>query len=88
MRTGLFLLSGFLLLGALFLLAKLFVANFPNAPNIATVAFLLGWLLITAFNLWVGVSRAGYAASEELPILLLLYGVPAAAALLLRWKVL
>ena len=33
-------------------------------------------------------TKAGYSASEELPILLLLFGVPAAVALLLKWKVL
>jgi hypothetical protein len=38
------------------------------------------------FNLWVGVSHAGYSVREELPILLLLFAVPAAVALLVRWK--
>jgi hypothetical protein len=32
------------------------------------------------------VSKAGYSVTEELPILLLLFGVPAAAALVLKWK--
>jgi hypothetical protein len=36
--------------------------------------------------LWVGVSKAGYSVAEELPILLVLFGVPAAAALILQWK--
>lgn len=44
------------------------------------------WLVATAFNLWVGVSHAGYAVREEWPVLLLLFGVPAAVALLVRWK--
>jgi hypothetical protein len=38
------------------------------------------------FNFWVGVSHAGYAVREELPILLLICVVPAAVALLVRWK--
>jgi len=35
----------------------------------ATVVFVSTWLVISAANLWVGVSKAGYALSDELPIL-------------------
>jgi len=86
MRTGLFLLAGFLLLAASVVLARLFSHDFPSAPATAIATFLVVWLALTGFNLWVGVTRAGYSVAEELPILLLLFGVPAAAALLLRWK--
>jgi hypothetical protein len=34
------------------------------------------------------VARAGYSATEELPILLLIFGVPAVVALLVKWKLL
>lgn len=88
MRTGLFLLAGFLLVGATFVLARLFAHNFPSAPAIATAAFLLLWFALTGFNMWVGVAKAGYSVAEELPILLLLFGVPAAVAVALKWKVL
>ena len=37
-------------------------------------------------NLWVGVARAGYSVGEEMPIFLLIFAVPAAAAVLARWK--
>ena len=37
--------------------------------------------------MYLGVKRAGYSASEELPIFLVVFGVPAAAALLAWWKV-
>jgi hypothetical protein len=43
------------------------------------------WFLAAAFNLWFGVSRAGYTLAEEAPIFLLVFAVPAAAALLLLW---
>ena len=86
MRTGLFLLTGFLLLASCAILARLFAANFPAAGTWATVAFIVLWLAIAAFNMWVGVARAGYSVGEELPIFLLLFAVPAAAALLLKWK--
>lgn len=88
MRTGLFLLAGFLLLGAAAVLARLFAHNYPSAPAVTTGAFLLLWLALTGFNMWVGVARAGYSVAEELPILLLLFGIPAALAVVLKWKVL
>lgn len=86
MRTGLFLLAGFLLLAVSFILAKLFSENYPSAKTVATVVFILLWLTVTAFNMWVGVAKAGYTAAEELPILLVLLGLPTLAALVLRWK--
>jgi hypothetical protein len=87
MRTGLFLLAGFLLLASAAILAKLFSGHHAEAPTWLTVAFLGIWFGLTGFNLWVGVSKAGYSFMEELPIWLLLFGVPAVAGLLLRWKV-
>ena len=86
MRTALFLLAGFLLLAAVLIVARLFSANYPAATGWATAAFLVVWLVVTAANMWVGVNKAGYSASEELPILLLLFGVPAVVAVVLKWK--
>ena len=37
--------------------------------------------------MWVGVAKAGYSTAEEPPILLLLFGIPAAVAVVLKWKV-
>jgi hypothetical protein len=88
MRTAQFLVAGFLILAAFTVLARLFAENYPAATGWATAAFLVFWLAITGANMWVGVARAGYSASEELPILLLLFGVPALAAIVLKWKVL
>ncbi len=86
MRTGLFLLAGFLLLGVCVILAKLFSSNYPGASGVAAGIFIALWLAIAAFNMWVGVAKAGYAASEELPIFLLIFAVPAVAAVILKWK--
>jgi hypothetical protein len=36
--------------------------------------------------MWIGISKAGYSVAEELPILLLLFVVPVAAAVLVRWR--
>jgi len=37
---------------------------------------------LAAANMWIGVSQAGYSFQEELPIFLLIFLLPAAAALL------
>ena len=57
---------GFLLLAACLLLGRLFSAKYPSAMHTATIAFISLWLLISAFNLWVGVTKAGYTAADEL----------------------
>ncbi len=88
MRTGLFLLSGFLFLAGSLTLGKLFSSNYPAAPTAATVLFLVLWLVIAAANMWVGVAKAGYSVSVELPIFALIFAVPAAVAVLVRWKLL
>jgi hypothetical protein len=86
MRSALFLVSGLLLMAALLIPAKLFTQHFPSALNWALGLGLALWLAITAINMWLGVAKAGYSIAEELPILLLLFGVPAAAAVLVRWR--
>jgi mannose/fructose/N-acetylgalactosamine-specific phosphotransferase system component IID len=86
MRTGLFLLAGCLFLAASLIVGKLFSANYPNGTTVAAVLFIAVWFVIAAANMWVGVSKAGYSVGEELPILALIFGVPAAAAVLMKWK--
>jgi hypothetical protein len=88
MRTVLFLVAGFLLLGGSLLLGRLFSANYPAATGVATVAYLALWLLLAGANMWVGVAKAGYSVAEELPIFLLIFGLPAVVAGVLKWKVL
>ena len=88
MRTVLFLVAGFLLLGASILLGKLFSANYPGATFAMTGTFVALWLLIAGFNMWVGVAKAGYSFTEELPIFLLIFALPAAVAIILKWKLL
>jgi hypothetical protein len=88
MRTGLFLLSGFLLLAASLILGKLFSANYPGGTTVATVLFVVIWFAIALTNLWVGVAKAGYSVAEELPVLALIFGVPTVIAVLARWKML
>jgi hypothetical protein len=49
--------------------------------------FLVLWLVISTVNLWVGVAKAGYTLTEEFPIFLFIFGVPAIAATFLKWRV-
>jgi hypothetical protein len=86
MRTALFLVAGFLLLAASLLLGRLFSSNYPGATLAATVAYVALWLVIAGANMWIGVAKAGYSVTEELPIFLLIFGLPAAAAMVLKWK--
>ena len=88
MRTGLFLLAGFLLLAAALILGRLFSANYPPATAVATAAYVAFWLALAGLNMWTGVAKAGYPLASELPIFALIFGVPVAVALVLKWKVL
>ena len=87
MRTALFLVAGLLLLAASLLLGRLFSTNYPGATIAATVAYVALWLVIAAVNMWVGVAKAGYSFTEELPIFLLIFALPAAVAIILKWKI-
>lgn len=88
MRTGLFLVAGFLLMGGSLLIGKLFSEDYPSAPLGATAAYIALWIVIAAINMWVGVARAGYSVAEELPIFLLIASLPVTAAIFLKWKLL
>ena len=37
-------------------------------------------------NMWIGVSQAGYACREELPVFLLIFSLPSAVAIFVKWK--
>ena len=85
MRTAVTLVGGLGLLGV-FALAGWRLGG--GAPSMVTAAkiFILVWLAATLFNMWLGVARAGYSVAEELPIFLILFIIPAAAAGFLWWK--
>ena len=86
MRTALFLTSGVLLLASMLILGRLFSTNYPSATMSATACFVVLWLAIATVNMWVGVSKAGYSVGDQLPIFLLIFAVPAAIAIMLKWK--
>lgn len=86
MRTLLFFLAGFALMASMLIVGKLFAANVANATRWAVVAFVAVWFVVAAVNMWIGVVKAGYSVGEELPILLLIFGVPAAVAVAIQWR--
>jgi hypothetical protein len=48
--------------------------------------FLPVWLLAAAANMLIGIKSAGYSAAEELPVLLVVFALPAAAAVIAWWR--
>lgn len=86
MRTALFLSAGFLLMASLLIVAKLLSEHVQSAATWAIGLGVVLWLAATGANMWLGVTKAGYSVIEELPIFLLLFVVPVAAAVLVRWR--
>jgi hypothetical protein len=84
MHTVIVLAMGF----GLFALSALISRILGYGPAVATAAlvFLPVWFAGAGINLYLGVKRAGYSVAEEAPIFLVVFGVPAAAALLAWWK--
>ncbi|HEX9275868.1 MAG TPA: hypothetical protein VGA51_05645 [Casimicrobiaceae bacterium] len=83
----LIVIAGGLLLLAICLAAGRWIGG-AGAAGMITAAkiFVPIWLAAALVNLWIGVSRAGYSIGDELPIFLLVFAVPAAAALIVWWK--
>jgi hypothetical protein len=50
------------------------------------LVFVGPWLIAAAINMYVGVARVGYSFTEELPVFLLIFSVPAVVAIVLRWR--
>lgn len=78
-------IGGGLVLLAVFLLAGRSVGGgSTEAAAKAALWFVPAWLVAAAFNLYIG-TRHGYSVAEELPIGLVVFGVPAAVAILF-WR--
>jgi hypothetical protein len=84
MRTAIIIAAGFILFGIC-----LFSPRLLGRPEMITTGakiFIALWLAVALANMWIGVSRAGYSIAEELPIFLLIFALPAAAAAYVWWK--
>jgi len=86
MHTIIVIGGGLLILGISLLLSRYMGGS--EAAQMARVAlvFIPVWFGLSLLNLWVGVSRAGYSVSEEAPVFLAVFAVPALTAILLWWK--
>jgi hypothetical protein len=86
MRTALIVLGGFLLLGVMLLAGRWLGGDGGKATVAAAQIFIPVWFAAAGINMWIGVSQAGYSFMEELPIFLLIFALPAAAAAFAWWK--
>ena len=79
------IVGGIVLLGVFLLFGQLWGGT---APALATAAkaFIPVWLAVPAANLWVGVHKAGYTVTQELPILAIVFAVPAIIAAIAVWQ--
>ena len=82
MHTLMVILGGLVLLGVFALLAPAIGMSVGRAA----LWFIPVWLIGSAINMWIGVSRAGYTVAQEFPIFLVVFGVPALLAWLIRWR--
>jgi hypothetical protein len=78
--------GGLVLLAVCLVIGRLFGVPTP-ATGLATAArvFIPLWLIAAGINMWMGVAKAGYSVADEAPIFLVVFAVPVAVALLVRW---
>jgi hypothetical protein len=74
-----------IVIGLCVLIACLVAGRLMTSARMGALYFLPIWLIGAALNLWIGVTRAGYAFSAELPIFVIVFGIPAVAALV-AWR--
>lgn len=79
--------GGVVLLGLFLLFGKLWGGDSIDALPVAAKAFIPVWLVVSLVNMWVGVTKAGYSFRDELPILVIVFAVPSAAAAFVLWRV-
>jgi hypothetical protein len=85
MRTLIIIVGDLVLLGVCLLAARWIGAGAQPMANVAKI-FIAVWLAAALFNMWVGVSRAGYSVPGELPIFLAIFAIPVAVASLVWWR--
>jgi hypothetical protein len=86
MRTLIIIVIGFVIWGVCLGLARLLTDASAASVSVATVAFVAIWSIVAAANMWMGIARAGYTFRDELPIFLLIFLLPVATALFVKWK--
>ncbi|RJG40644.1 hypothetical protein [Mesorhizobium sp. DCY119] len=79
------IVGGVVLLGVFLLFGQLWGGATPALATAAKL-FIPVWLAVSVANLWVGVNRAGYTVAQELPILAVVFVVPAIVAAIAIWQ--
>ena len=82
MHTLMVLSTAFALLVACVVIGRLAGGRAGMARG--CLAFVPLWFLGAGINMAIGVVSAGYSVADEAPIFLVVFGVPAAVALLVR----
>lgn len=84
MHTVIVIAIGFLVLGLCLLLGQ----TLGGAPGTArgALCFVPVWFFGAAINMYIGVKGAGYPVSEETPVFLVVFAIPAAVAILAWWR--
>lgn len=84
MHTVMVISCGLILFAILALLARVIA---PLRPHYFLV-FVVLWFIGAAFNMWVGVTQAGYSFMFELPFFLVVFLVPVIIASVIKRKLL
>lgn len=85
MHMILVIVGGIVTLGLFLLFGYLWGGTQPNLA-LAAMLFIPVWAMIALSNMWIGVTRAGYSVKEELPVLLVVFSVPALLATIAIWR--
>lgn len=88
MRSAIIIAGGFVLLAISLFAGRLAGRTGAESMLLGAKVFIPLWFIAAAVNLWIGVARAGYSFMEELPIFVAIFGLPAAAAAYVWWKLL
>lgn len=84
MHTAIVVIIGLVLLGTCLFMGHMLGGGAGTAR--AALAFLPLWLVGSGINLYLGVRSAGYSIAEESPVFLVVFAIPAVAALLAWWR--
>lgn len=85
MHMLLVIAGGVILLGVFALFGKLWGVDVAGIAA-GVRLFIPVWLVVAITNMWVGVTKAGYTVAQELPILAVVFLVPAILAAALAWQ--
>jgi hypothetical protein len=86
MHTVKVIAGGFLLLAVCLVVGRL-IGGAGNSSILARSAlvFIALWFIGAGINMRLGVTKAGYSVTEEIPFFFLVFLVPTAVALVIWW---